>query len=129
MGTRCFFCSFFKFKPLFEGDDILIIEDAHPVSDGHLLIITKRHVESFFLTTEEEKIALLKGIEQAKVLIEKKSSPDGYNIGINDGEAAGQTIKHLHIHLIPRYKGDSQDPRGGIRWIFPDKAPYWKSNE
>ena len=101
----------------------------HPISQGHLLIITKRHVESFFETTVEEKIALLQGIEQAKVFIEKKLSPDGYNIGINDGESAGQTINHLHIHLIPRYEGDSKDPRGGIRWIFPDKAPYWENNE
>lgn len=86
-------------------------------------------MESFFETTKEEKIALLNGIEQAKALIDKELSPDGYNIGINDGEAAGQTIEHLHIHLIPRYKGDSPDPRGGIRWIFPEKAKYWEDNE
>ena len=129
MNNHCPFCKPYEFKPILENNDFLVIEDSHQISKGHLLIITKRHVESFFKTTEEEKIALLKGIEQAKVFIEKKLSPDGYNIGINDGEAAGQTINHLHIHLIPRYKGDSQDPRGGIRWIFPDKAPYWKSNE
>ena len=72
---------------------------------------------------------LIKIIEKAKALIDKKLNPDGYNIGINDGAAAGQTINHLHIHVIPRYKGDSEDPRGGIRWIFPDKAPYWENNE
>jgi len=128
MNTLCPFCKPPDFNSILENKYFLIINDAHPISPGHLLIITKRHVESFFETTEEEKTALLKGIEQAKVLIEKKLSPDGYNIGINDGEAAGQTINHLHIHLIPRYDGDSKDPRGGIRWIFPDKAPYWKNN-
>ena len=129
MSAHCPFCKPYEFKPVLESNDFLIIEDSHPISPGHLLLIAKRHVESFFLTTKEEKAALLNGIEQAKALVEEKLSPDGYNIGINDGESAGQTINHLHIHLIPRYKGDSQDPRGGIRWIFPDKAPYWKSNE
>ena len=129
MDFSCSFCQKYKFNLIFENNHCLIIEDQFPVSSGHLLVITKRHVESFFLTTKEEKIALFEGIEQAKLLVEEKLKPDGFNIGINDGAAAGQTINHLHIHVIPRYKGDSQDPRGGIRWIFPDKAPYWKSNE
>ena len=70
-------------------------------------------------------MSLLKAIDQGRDLLGKEFKPDGYNIGINDGEVAGQTIEHLHIHLIPRYEGDSQDPRGGVRWIFPNKAPYW----
>ena len=129
MNNLCPFCKPNKIKPLLESNYFLIVGDLYPVSMGHLLIITKRHVESFFITTREEKIALFDGIEQAKELIEMELKPDGYNIGINDGETAGQTIKHLHIHLIPRYKGDSPDPRGGIRWIFPDKAKYWEDNE
>ncbi len=71
-------------------------------------------------------IALFDALLHAKAELDKDLSPDGYNIGINDGLAAGQTILHLHVHLIPRYKGDVPDPRGGIRWIFPDKAVYWK---
>ena len=67
---------------------------------------------------------LLAGMRQ---LLLKERSPDGFNIGINDGAAAGQTIMHLHIHLIPRYTGDTADPRGGVRWIMPEKAPYWKT--
>jgi len=67
-----------------------------------------------------------RSLDQAKEIFDRKLKPDGYNIGINEGLRAGQTIMHLHIHLIPRYKGDSSDPRGGIRWIFPDKARYWK---
>jgi diadenosine tetraphosphate (Ap4A) HIT family hydrolase len=125
----CPFCKPFKHSHLLESNFFLVIEDLYPISNGHLLIISRRHIESYFSTTSEEKMDLIKIIEKAKALIDKKLNPDGYNIGINDGAAAGQTINHLHIHVIPRYKGDSEDPRGGIRWIFPDKAPYWKSNE
>jgi len=92
---------------------------------GHTLIIPKRHVESFFDCNPDEKADILQALEEAKVALDKEFAPDGYNIGINDGETAGQTVMHLHIHLIPRYKGDSKDPRGGVRWIFPEKAKYW----
>jgi len=64
-------------------------------------------------------------MDEAKEAMDQEISPDGYNIGINDGEAAGQTVRHLHLHLIPRYEGDTEDPRGGVRWIFPEKAKYW----
>jgi diadenosine tetraphosphate (Ap4A) HIT family hydrolase len=66
-------------------------------------------------------------LDQAKATLDTKYSPDGFNIGINDGAAAGQTVMHVHIHLIPRYKGDADDPRGGVRWIFPRKADYWNA--
>ena len=103
--------------------------DNHPVSPGHTLIIPKRHVASFFETTEEERQAMLRLLDEAKVILDRKHRPDGYNIGINGGEAAGQTVMHLHIHLIPRYKGDRPDPRGGVRWVLPDKAAsYWSKN-
>ena len=129
MKSNCPFCQL-DTPLIIKGVDLsIIIRDKFAVSPGHTLIISKRHISSFFEATSEEKIALLNGIEQAKALINKEFSPDGYNIGINDGEAAGQTIEHLHIHLIPRYKGDSPDPRGGIRWIFPEKAKYWEDNE
>jgi diadenosine tetraphosphate (Ap4A) HIT family hydrolase len=104
----------------------MVIRDAFPVSPGHALIIPKRHIASFFETNEEERKAMLEALDQAKEIFDRELKPDGYNIGINEGLTAGQTIMHLHIHLIPRYKGDSSDPRGGIRWIFPDKARYWK---
>ena len=76
--------------------------------------------------TKAEGVALREALLQARTPLLKEFSPDGFNIGINDGLAAGQTILHLHIHIIPRYKGDMPDPRGGIRWIFPEKAKYWK---
>jgi len=102
-----------------------VIRDGFPISPGHTLIIPKRHLASFFELTNSERQALFDLLEQAKTDIDKEFSPAGYNIGINDGAAAGQTVPHLHIHLIPRYEGDVADPRGGVRWIFPDKADYW----
>ena len=101
------------------------IRDAFPVSPGHTLIVPHRHIGSFFDATEEERTALLDLLARTKTVLDQEHSPAGYNIGINDGPAAGQTIPHLHIHLIPRYVGDQPDPRGGVRWIFPDRANYW----
>lgn len=83
---------------------------------------------SFFEITNEERHALLDLLDQAQKALEHEFSPAAYNIGINDGVSAGQTVLHLHIHLIPRYEGDAEDSRGGIRWIMPDKADYWSSN-
>lgn len=108
-----------------EGPLHITIRDGFPISNGHTLIIPKRHVASFFDCSSEEHSELLAAIDKAKRELDHTLSPDGYNIGINDGPAAGQTVGHLHIHLIPRYQGDQADPRGGVRWIFPDKAKYW----
>jgi diadenosine tetraphosphate (Ap4A) HIT family hydrolase len=125
---NCLFCDF-QGNSIFENEFIIAIFDAYPVSPGHSLIITKRHIQSFFQISDIEIIYLKLGINETKGQLDNQFRPDGYNIGTNDGEAAGQTIEHLHIHLIPRYKGDSPDPRGGIRRIFPDKAKYWEDNE
>jgi len=99
--------------------------DNYPISTGHVLIVPKRHIPSLFNANLEEQTALLVTLDQARQHLNQAYHPDGYNIGINDGKTAGQTIPHLHIHLIPRYQGDCQDPRGGIRWLFPEKAKYW----
>lgn len=101
------------------------IEDGYPVTPGHALIIPKRHVASFFEITNEERQALLDLVDRAKVTIDCEHQPAAYNIGINDGPEAGQTVPHLHIHLIPRYEGQAADPRGGVRWVVPEKAAYW----
>ncbi|MBU6272361.1 MAG: HIT domain-containing protein [Betaproteobacteria bacterium] len=103
----------------------LALRDAYPISPGHTLIIPRRHIASFFELAAEERADLLTLLDQARAGLDAEFHPDAYNIGINDGPAAGQTIGHLHIHLIPRYTGDQPDPRGGVRWIFPDKADYW----
>jgi diadenosine tetraphosphate (Ap4A) HIT family hydrolase len=121
----CPFCALPAERLVARWQAALAFRDAFPVSNGHTLIITRRHVASFFETTAEEKADLLALLGSVKARLDVECRPDGYTIGINDGAAAGQTIEHLHIHLIPRYRGDQPDPRGGVRRIFPDKADYW----
>lgn len=123
--TPCTFCNPDPSRTILTNAHALAIADAYPVAPGHALIIPKRHVASFFETTREEQSAMLDLLDKTRHLLLSKRNPDGFNIGINDGTAAGQTVMHLHIHLIPRYQGDMPDPRGGVRWIFPDKAAYW----
>ena len=130
MKNHCPFCEITKHdkKRIIKQNDLaFIIRDGFPVSEGHTLIIPKRHVASFFEITNEERRALLDLLDQVQKDLDHKLKPAAYNIGINDGIAAGQTVPHLHVHLIPRYKGDVEDPRGGIRWIMPDKADYWSN--
>lgn len=122
----CVFCAIPRDQILVDHLLVLAKRDGYPVSKGHTLIIPRRHVASFFETTEEERQAMLKLLDEMKAILDREHKPDGYNIGINNGAAAGQTVMHLHMHLIPRYAGDQPDPRGGVRWIFPDKAAYWK---
>lgn len=124
-SLHCPFCSLAADRVVSESDHTITILDAFPVSEGHTLIIPKRHVQSFFELQTVERTAVLLALVQAKETLDERLSPDGYNIGINEGEAAGQTVPHLHVHLIPRYKGDSKDPRGGVRWVIPEKARYW----
>lgn len=124
-GKPCPFCTLPDGRVIDENDFAVLIRDGYPVSPGHSLVIPKRHVGSFFEVTAAERAALLDLLDKAKDLVEQDDTPAGYNIGINDGVAAGQTVPHLHIHLIPRYIGDQVDPRGGVRWVIPDKADYW----
>jgi diadenosine tetraphosphate (Ap4A) HIT family hydrolase len=121
----CPFCTLPDSRIVEENEHAVVILDGFPVSPGHSLIIPKRHVGSFFEITDIERAALFKLLDRAKELVSDQHQPDGFNIGINDGAAAGQTVPHLHIHLIPRYDGDLADPRGGVRWVIPDKADYW----
>lgn len=123
--TICPFCTLPAERIAGENGHAVWIRDGFPVSPGHSLIIPKRHAGSFFDMTADERGALLALVDEAKQRAEIEFRPQGYNIGINDGPAAGQTVPHLHIHLIPRYAGDLPDPRGGVRWVIPDKARYW----
>lgn len=102
-----------------------MIDDGFPISAGHALIVPRRHVASLFELDERESSEIFELLARARSYLLNERRPDGFNIGINDGVAAGQTVMHLHVHLIPRYLGDRSDPRGGVRWIFPDKADYW----
>jgi diadenosine tetraphosphate (Ap4A) HIT family hydrolase len=108
----------------FENDYFFIIKDKFPVTPGHRLIISKRQVISYFDLNVEEQTDLSKCIHQAKKIIESEYQPNGYNIGMNCGECAGQTIFHFHCHLIPRYMGDTPNPRGGVRNVIPGKGDY-----
>ena len=121
----CPFCSLPASRIVEENAHGVLILDGYPVSPGHSLVIPKRHVGSFFEVAEIERAALLALLDRAKELAAGQHRPDGYNIGINDGAAAGQTVPHLHIHLIPRYDCDQADPRDGVRWVIPEKADYW----
>jgi diadenosine tetraphosphate (Ap4A) HIT family hydrolase len=125
IDKACPFCCLTTDRLILEDEFTLVIRDGFPISKGHTLIIPRRHVQSFFHTTHEERASLLSMLDKARDGLDRSHTPDGYNIGINDGAASGQTVPHLHMHLIPRYEGDQEDPRGGVRWIFPDKADYW----
>ena len=98
--------------------------DSFPVSNGHALVMPKRHVESIWKMTTEEYIDASNLVRQVKDILQKQFDPQGFNIGVNCGEAAGQTVFHAHIHVIPRYAGDVSSPRGGIRNIIPGKGSY-----
>ena len=126
-GRPCIFCSIPEREIVVERALAYATPDTYPVSPGHTLVIPRRHVASLFELTREERVALFDVLDEAKVRLEETHRPDGYNIGINDGAAAGQTVMHLHVHLMPRYRGDTADARGGVRWIFPNKAQYWKA--
>ncbi len=125
MSVACPFCRPDRDRVLHDDSLVFVLRDGFPVSPGHVLVIPHRHVGSFFETTPEERRAILESLELAKESVVQAHRPDGWTIGINDGAAAGQTVSHLHVHLIPRYDGDRPDPRGGVRWVLPEKADYW----
>ncbi|WP_297452951.1 HIT family protein [Persephonella sp.] len=124
MNTKCPFCNIPEENIILKNDLCYAIYDKYPVTKGHMLIIPYRHFDNYFDGTKEEKIAFVDLIDKAKELLDQKFSPDGYNIGVNIGKTAGQTIFHVHIHLIPRYKGDTENPVGGVRGVIPDKQKY-----
>lgn len=109
---------------IYKGDYFFMIYDAYPVSKNHILIISNELREDFFSLTSKEQQDLHKMINIAKEIIEKSISPDGYNIGMNCGKASGQTVMHFHCHVIPRFYGDVENPRGGIRHCVMGKGYY-----
>ncbi len=122
--NECIFCQIPKEEIVAESDLCLAFYDKFPVSPGHLLIIPKRHVAGYFDLTEDELKAMQTMLFNMKKVIEEVYKPDGFNIGVNVGEAAGQSIFHVHMHLIPRYEGDVEYPRGGVRGVIPEKQNY-----
>ena len=121
----CIFCNMESSRKIDENDLFYVIRDGFPVTSLHTLIIPKRHVETYFGLTEAEVLSMNILINEHKELIEKEDTAvTGFNIGMNCGEDAGQTVFHCHVHLIPRRKGDMDEPRGGVRHIIPDKGYY-----
>lgn len=129
IASECPFCTLPSARIVHANDLAVVIRDAFPVSRGHTLVLPRRHVGSFFELDSAERNAVFELLDVARGALHETLHPDGYNVGINDGPAAGQTVPHLHVHLIPRYMGDQVDPRGGVRWIFPERADYWSARE
>ncbi len=122
-NNPCLFCTDPKGVSL--GNELAYsARDTYAVSPGHTLVIPKRHVASFFDLTPEEINACMKLITEQRKLLDEKFNPDGYNIGVNIGPAAGQSVFHVHIHIIPRYTGDVENPQGGVRHVIPKKGHY-----
>lgn len=122
---ECIFCNLDPNREIIAQNDLaLAFFDAFPVNPGHALIIPKRHVADYFDLTEDEVVAMQALLREVKAIVEKRFNPDGYNIGVNVNAAAGQSVCHVHMHLIPRYKGDVENPKGGVRGVIPSKQKY-----
>jgi diadenosine tetraphosphate (Ap4A) HIT family hydrolase len=121
-ASSCPFCNIDEAS--FANSLAYVRPDKYPVTPGHMLIIPLRHEPDFLRISSQELKAVWDLIDDAKALLEARFHPDGYNLGVNVGEAAGQTIAHAHLHLIPRYLGDMEDPRGGVRGVIPAKQHY-----
>ncbi len=120
----CPFCHLPADRILDDNAHAVAVADAYPVSPGHTLVIPKRHRASFFELSMDEITAVYELLRRMKARLDGTLKPAGYNVGINIGEAAGQTVGHVHVHLIPRFVGDVGEPRGGVRNVIPGKGPY-----
>ncbi|MCE5335539.1 MAG: HIT family protein [Desulfobacteraceae bacterium] len=122
MSVGCPFCN--PSDIVLENERALAVYDRFPVSPGHLLIIPRRHFPDFFQSEPDEIAALIHLLQKGRDLLDSLHHPDGYNVGVNIGRPSGQTIMHVHVHLIPRYAGDMEDPVGGVRGVIPGKQKY-----
>jgi len=127
MLPLCLFCNKEKQKIVYSSDLFFVVRDSYPVTKHHTLIIPHRHVSNFFDLNEDELIDLNKTLKkQRKFLMDLDKHISAFNIGVNAGKDAGQSIMHCHVHLIPRRKGDIENPRGGVRGVIPSKQKYIK---
>ncbi len=121
---ECIFCT--PRAELLGANELAIAFLAgYPVSPGHALIVPRRHEPDFFSLTAAEQAALVALVNPVRAVLAERYAPDAFNLGVNAGKAAGQTILHTHLHVIPRYTGDVAEPRGGVRWVLPETARYW----
>ena len=121
----CPFCNPSPQRIVIGGVAAMALWDSYPLNPGHVLIVPRRHVASWFEVTVAEREEMLCLADDARRIVIEKHHPDAFNLGLNDGAAAGQTVPHVHLHLIARYRGDIPDPRGGVRWVIPERARYW----
>lgn len=124
-ATACIFCNISNDDAVAHSQKCVAVYDANPLSAGHTLIVPRRHVRSVFELGRTDRKALWMFVHDVQDKLTKRYSPAAFTVGLNDGEKAGQTVDHAHVHLIPRYDGDVRDPRGGIRWVLPQRARYW----
>jgi ATP adenylyltransferase len=122
----CPFCSPLPERVFHEGRLVIGLWDGFPLSPGHALLVPRRHIATWFEAVPDEQHEIAEAITKAREAILERHNPDGFNVGMNLGESAGQTVPHLHVHVIPRYSGDVEDPRGGVRWVLPQRAAYWR---
>ena len=120
--TDCPFCDIAADRILVANDHAVAVLDAYPVSPGHALVVTRRHTANFFDLDPSEIAGMFGLLSQVRCLLDTTHAPHGYNVGVNVGRAAGQTVPHVHIHLIPRYGGDVSDPTGGVRNVIPGRG-------
>jgi diadenosine tetraphosphate (Ap4A) HIT family hydrolase len=120
----CPFCAASPERFVAENQHAIAVLDGYPVNPGHTLVCTRRHIATWFDASTEEQRAIMELIAERKQSLDQEHAPDGYNIGINVGESAGQTIDHLHVHLVPRFVGDVDDPTGGVRLVIPERGNY-----
>jgi diadenosine tetraphosphate (Ap4A) HIT family hydrolase len=125
----CPFCSVGASRIFLENASAVAIADGFRITEGHTLVIPRRHVASRFDLTDEEQAAIWRLVAQVRAKLACELQPHGFNVAVNDGQAAGQTVMHAHVHVIPRRTGDVADPRGGVRWIMPDRARYWTGGQ
>lgn len=111
---------------LWSSGEAVAFLDRYPISPGHALVVPKRHEADLFALTPEERADVWGLVTIVKEALDAEHRPDGFNVGVNVAAAAGQTVGHAHVHVIPRHSGDVADPRGGVRWVIPDKAAYWE---
>lgn len=124
-NPSCPFCNVAAGAMVQASDFTLALRDAYPVAPGHTLVVPRRHVASIFELEPEEWDDLWALVRVVRHRADELAGADGVNVGVNDGAAAGQTVAHAHVHLIPRRRGDVPDPRGGVRWVLPRTADYW----
>lgn len=123
--VECPFCDIAEESVVAQSLHAVAVRDGYPVSDGHTLVILKIHAETLFSQSTEIQTDVWRLVAKVRDELRSRYNPDGFNVGLNDGRAGGQTVGHAHVHVIPRFDGDVADPRGGIRWVLPERAAYW----